>query len=234
MIEISKVKVVDNDVLKFINSFYAGSSGELEEFRVLCEDQHIPIIKRDTEGFLKIILKLYKPERILEIGTGAGYSSTVFAKTLSNSQITTLELIDKRFEAAKTNFEKYGVANRIKIIEGDATESLKLLKKRMANLDDNELYDFVFIDSAKSRYKEFFTESLLITQPKAIIICDNVLLDGRTVSNKYIAKHREKTSSLKMREFMGFLKEQKKEFNTSFFNIGDGLTVSIIDSMGTC
>lgn len=247
--------IINSDIEKYIEYFYAGSSSDLEEFRLICEDEYVPIIRRETESFLKGILKTAKPKRLLEIGTGAGYSATVFAKTLrdcqtpaedydnidgcqisdekyqvkdGNYQITTIEMIEKRIQAAKNNFDKYEVTEQIKLLEGDASEVLKSIVKNMSGLPNEELFDFVFIDCAKSRYMEFFTDALLITSPGAIIVCDNVLLGGRTASDSFITKHREKTSAVKMRNFIDFLKHTGEEIETSLLNIGDGLTVSYL------
>lgn len=219
------MKIVNPDVLNFINDFNNDPSIEMERFRTCCENDHIPVIKRETESFLKTILNLLQPEKILEIGTGAGYSSTIFARECTNCQITTLELIDKRIAQAKERFIEHGINDQIKLIPGDASESLKILIDEMKDLQNSELFDFVFIDSAKSRYLEFFQGSLKICSTPGIIICDNVFLDGRTISDDYIQKRRDKTSANKMREFLKYLKDDE-ETSTSLLNIGDGISMS--------
>lgn len=231
-----KNQAIDPKMEKFIEDFYLGSSKDLEEFRLLCEKEYIPIIRRETESFLKDLLRTVKPVNLLEIGTGAGYSATVFAKTLEDCQIgvdddyliTTVELIEKRVRAAQKSFVKYNVSGQIKLLEGDASKVLKTIIKDMDHLPEEELFDFVFIDCAKSRYMEFFQSALQITRSEAIIVCDNVFLGGRTVSDSFIARHREKTSTVKMREFVNYLKLFDDHIKTSLFNIGDGLTVSYI------
>jgi predicted O-methyltransferase YrrM len=225
----------DNELSEFIDNFYKKSSDKLEDFRIECELDHIPIIRRETEAFIINLLKLSRPKNILEIGTGAGFSATIFAKCLNSIHgaedfhITTLEMIDKRIEAAKSNFNKFGINDNIHIIPGDATESLNRLTEEMSSFDDGDKFDFVFIDCAKSRYKEFFINALKITSSGGVIVCDNVLLSGRTASDKFITKHRDKTSTLRMREFIDFLKESnnyRSSFTSSLFNIGDGIIVA--------
>ena len=212
-------KLTDERLIEYIDDFHTDSSYSLEEFRLSCENEHIPIIRRDAESFLKNILMIRKPLDILEIGTGAGYSSTVFALTCEQAHITTIEMIEKRIKSAKSNFSKYGVSNRINLIEGDASEAICLIT--------NNRYDFVFIDCAKSRYREFFQGVAGTTKPGSIIVCDNVFLDGRTISDEYIEKRRDRTSPVRMREFLSYLKDYKNA-ETSLLNIGDGLTFSII------
>ncbi len=222
------MEVLNPQVSNYIGSYYEGSSGEMEEFRTNCEKKHIPLIKRDTESFLINLLTVLKPDRILEIGTGAGYSAAVFAKTCENAKVTTLEMIESRIEAAKENFKKHGVADRVTLIEGDASLSLERVIAEMKEYRKEALFDLVFIDCAKSRYQKFFESSVEIIRPGGVIICDNVLLDGRSASDDFIEKRRDKTSTKKMREFVEFLKENKRVSNTSLLNIGDGLTLSVV------
>lgn len=217
--------VVNSEVLDYINNYYS-SSDDLEEFRISCENQHIPIIKRETQGFLELILNLYCPKNILEIGTGAGYSSVFFGKLLPDCKITTIELIEKRYVEANINMEKYGLQSQMEIIEGDASIVLDGL---IETGDKN--FDFVFIDSAKSRYREFFQKSLSMMPDGGLIICDNVLLDGRTASDSFMTKHRERTSMTRMREFVEFVKSYEGA-DTKLLNIGDGMTVSLIKTEG--
>lgn len=212
---------------KYINDFYKNSPGELEEFRLYCEKEHIPVIRRDTESFLKNLLYIHNPKRLLEVGTGAGYSATVFAKTSPMCEIATIEMIDKRIEDAKSNLKRYNVEDRVRLIDGDASDILGKMVKHMSGWPTHKLFDFVFIDCAKSRYRDFFDRALKITKSGAIIICDNVLLDGRTVSDSFIEKRRDKTSTGKMREFVEYLSKKDEHTHTSLLEIGDGLTFSV-------
>lgn len=216
------METINSEVKDYINKYYGNSSDDLEEFRLTCEKDHVPIISRETQGFLSLLLNIVKPSRILEIGTGVGYSATFFAKTLPECKITTLELIDKRYIEAHINIEKFRLSDRIKIIEGDASQTLIDLH------EDNEEFDFVFIDSAKSRYRDFFDKSVMMINGSGYIVSDNVMLDGRTASDSFMTKHRDKTSMLKMRDYIEYLRTNDK-YETQLFNIGDGITVSRIN-----
>lgn len=218
---------LSKEVHNYINNFYKDESHELYSFRQSCEAEYVPIITPETQGFLSLLLKFHEPKRILEIGTGVGYSAIFFAKLLPQCLITTLELIEKRYTEANINIEKYGVDERVRIVTGDASITLDELIEENKNTEQK--YDFVFIDSAKSRYLEFFDKSTKILSPDGIIVADNVMLNGRTASDIFMKKHRDRTSMLKMRDFIDYLKCNNK-FETELFNIGDGLTVSRMKS----
>ena len=71
---------ITNEIISsYIDNLYVNENRRLEELREFAEDQRVPIILKDTEKLLKVIMKLKEPARVLEIGTAVGYSSCVFA-----------------------------------------------------------------------------------------------------------------------------------------------------------
>ncbi len=91
---------------------------ELEKVKSKALDEHIPIIMDDTLAVIKDILEKEKPQRILEIGTAVGYSASMFAKYATEAVIDTIELDEERYNEAKINVEKIGVADRINLYLG--------------------------------------------------------------------------------------------------------------------
>ncbi|MDR0885222.1 MAG: O-methyltransferase [Clostridiales Family XIII bacterium] len=223
---------------KYIDAFYdeAWWAQDMMALRGIAEEHYVPIIRPEMEGVLQSLLLTLQPRKILEIGTGIGFSATFMARLLPDAQITTLELIEKRYMEARTVFSKYGVEPQIELITGDASVSLlKLINKESFmkakspddNIDNSDAYDFIFIDSAKSRYYEFFSMAYRMSKPGTVIVCDNVLLDGRTASDANIHNRRDKTSAKKMREFVAYVKTFTGA-RTSLLGIGDGVTVSTV------
>ena len=130
---------------------------ELAKIKEKALEDHIPIIMDDTLHVIEEELKLFKPKRILEIGTAVGYSAICFSEFLEdNGIIDTIERDTERVNEAKQNIKKAEVENKIHIIEGDAVEILPTL---------NEKYDMVFIDASKGKYPIFLKEALrMLTQ----------------------------------------------------------------------
>ena len=87
----------------------------------------VPVIRRDTQRFLRTLLEMKRPETILEIGTAIGYSS-VFFSICTKAGITTIENYPKRICAAREHFRKLGLLERIE----DHAELEKGLKDRAA------------------------------------------------------------------------------------------------------
>ena len=102
--------IVDERVSCYIKSLTACNSNFLEK----ALEAKVPIIKRETESFLKTFLLLKKPKRILEVGAAVAYSSLVMAETLEgNVKISTIENYEKRVLEAKKNIADSNYSNTI-------------------------------------------------------------------------------------------------------------------------
>ncbi|MBR0596644.1 O-methyltransferase [Sinanaerobacter chloroacetimidivorans] len=221
------MNIVNDKVTAYIDSLYQPVNEFLKDLRQSAEADQIPIILRDTETLILNLIRLKKPARILEIGTAVGYSSICFASALPNVEITSLEINQAMYRIASENIEKAGLTHRIRLILGDARKNLKTLTAAIKNVE-TEGYDMVFIDAAKSRYLEFFSESSKLCKPESVIISDNVLLKARTVSDEYITDRRQKTSVRRMREYLPHITNPAVA-DTSVLAVGDGVAVSIIN-----
>lgn len=218
--------ITDRKVGAFIDRMNVSGNNTLEEFRKGAEECKVPIILRETEGLLKSLLKLKKPAQMLEIGTAVGYSACVFADT-AGCDIITIEANPAMAERAVENIRKYGFASKIEVLGGDAREVLKALQDERLK-GERDGFDVVFIDAAKSHYREFWDLSLPLLAPDALIVCDNVLMKGMTASDEFDTKGRYKTSIRKMREFLDYITGLDYA-HTAVLASGDGISVSIIE-----
>lgn len=107
-----------------------------------------------------------------------------------------------------------GLENKINIIEGDAVEILPTL---------NGKYDMIFIDAAKGKYPFFLCEAKRLLAEDGIIVADNILYKGYTLSD--YNKHKQRTAVRGLRTYLKEL-EDDKNFETKLFEVGDGLTIS--------
>lgn len=187
----------------------------LNQIKQKALDEHIPIIMDDTLEVVAKLLEEIKPSKILEIGTAVGYSAICFSKYLSeNGKIDTIERDLDRIEEAKINIKNMKLENRINIIAGDAVEVLATL---------NDKYDAVFIDAAKGKYPIFLKEAIRLLSNKGVIIADNILYKGYTLSD--YNKHKQRTAVRGLRTYLKDL-EENKEFETKLLEVGDGLTIT--------
>jgi predicted O-methyltransferase YrrM len=220
------MNITNDKVTEYLDGLYQPLNEELNMLRSAAEEQHVPIILRETEAFLFHILRMKKPRRILEIGTAVGYSAICFAVASPETEVVSLEVSEDMYRIAAGNLEQFSLSGRIRIKLGDAVESLKELKDSMSDVD-SEGFDFVFIDAAKGHYREFWDGSIPICRKDAVILSDNVLLKARTASDEYVTEKRQKTSVKRMREFIKYITALDYA-DTAVLSIGDGVAVSVL------
>ncbi|HHU17651.1 MAG: O-methyltransferase [Anaerovoracaceae bacterium] len=219
--------IINDKITSYLHSLYKPLNDGLQRLRQEAEEKHIPIILKETESYIYNIVKIKKPQRILEIGTAIGYASIFLATALPEADIITLEVNDNMYRKAVDNVERFGLSDRIQIRLGDAARSLIDLANEIKDVE-LEGFDLVFIDAAKSYYKEFWEGSVPLCRKGAIILSDNVLLKARTVSDEYITDRRQKTNVRRMRQYIDYVMSLKNA-DTAILTIGDGIAVSILN-----
>ena len=218
--------ITNEIIISYISGLYENDNKQLIELRDFAEKNKVPIILKDTEGLLIALMKLRKPARVLEIGTAVGYSACVFTDTCGCS-VTTIESNEKVAEIAESNIASLGFSERIEVLKGDARDVLTGLQNSVFR-GDIDPYEIVFIDAAKSHYREFWDLSRPLLTTDSLIICDNVLMKGMTASDDFDTKGRYKTSIRKMREFLEYINSQEG-IETCVLPVGDGVSISIIE-----
>lgn len=209
--------IVDERLVTYINSLDTGNTEMLDLIEKEAIDSYVPIIRKEMQTFLKVLLAMKKPARILEVGTAVGFSAILMAEyDPIKAQITTIENYDKRIPIARENFRRAGKDEQITLLEGDAAEVLKTL---------DEPYDFIFMDAAKGQYIHFMPDILRLLAEDGILVSDNVLQDGDIIESRYVVTRRNRTIHKRMREYLYELTHHE-ELVTAVLPVGDGITVS--------
>lgn len=211
--------IVEERIVSYINSLEKENSPVLEEIEKEARKDGVPIIRKEMESFLRVMLSIKKPMRILELGTAVGYSAILMSEYIDEKgQIITIENYDKRIPIAKENIKKAGRENVIKLLEGDAMEIMPTLVSNR--------FDFVFMDAAKAQYIHFLPEVLRLMKKDGVLITDNVLQEGDLIQSKYVVRRRDITIHKRMREYLEVVKNHP-QLETSIVPIGDGITMSV-------
>ena len=210
--------IVDERITSFINSMNKDDEGivALIEKEALADD--VPIIRKETKEWIKTMLYIKKPMRVLEVGTAVGFSAIYMNQFLPRgAHITTIEKWEPRIQQAKINFERANVTDRITLLEGDAADVLKTLEGE---------FDFIFMDAAKGQYIHFLPDVIRLLAKDGILISDNVLQDGEVLDSKYVVDRRNRTIHTRMREYLYTLKNHEL-LETSIIPVGDGVALSV-------
>ena len=208
----------DERIITYINSLENGDSPLLRAIAREARDSFVPIIRRETASFLKTLVELKRPMRILEVGTAVGYSALLMAEHMpEGAHITTIEKYEKRIPIAKENFRRAGMEDHITLMEGDAMEVLQSLPGT---------YGLIFMDAAKGQYINWLPEVMRLLAVGGTLISDNVLQDGDLIESRFAVTRRNRTIHARMREYLYELKH-REDLQTAIVPIGDGVTVSV-------
>lgn len=209
--------IVEERMRTFINSLDAGNTPFLDELECSALSEGVPIIRKEMQSFIKTLLALKKPQRILEVGTAVGFSTLLMCEySQPEMHITTIENYEKRIPKARENFRRAGRESQITFLEGDAGQILKELSGS---------YDLIFMDAAKGQYIHFLPEVLRLLKKGGLLVSDNVLQDGDIIESRFAVTRRNRTIYSRMRDYLWQLKHMK-EFETAVLTVGDGVTIS--------
>ena len=209
--------ITDERFVAYINSLDAGNPAYLDELEAYAIQTQVPIIRKEMQSFMRTMLLMNKPKRILEVGTAIGFSALLMSEFMPQDGHITTENYEKRIPIARANFQKYGKEDRITLLEGDAAEVLKTLEGP---------YDFIFMDAAKGQYIHYLPQIMRILTPGGVLISDNVMQDGDIIESKYAVTRRDRTIHRRMREYLYTLTHHE-ELQTSILTLGDGVAVSV-------
>ena len=178
----------------------------------------VPIIRKETQSFLKTLLVMHKPRKVLEIGTAVGFSALLMSAYLpEGGHITTIENYEKRIPIARENFRQAGKEGVISLIQGDALAVMKEL---------TEAYDLIFMDAAKGQYIHYLPEAVRLLAPGGVLVSDNVLQGGDVLESRFAVERRDRTIHSRMREYLYELKHHD-QLQTSILPLGDGVALSV-------
>ena len=214
--------IVDERMVTYIHSLETPESPLIEQIEQEALNTYVPIIRKETQSFLKVLLMMKKPVRVLEVGTAIGFSALLMCEYLpENGHITTIEKYEKRIPIARENFKRAGKEDRITLIEGDALEVMRSLEGP---------FDFIFMDAAKGQYIHYMPEAIRLLSKDGVLMSYNVLQDGYIIESRFAVERRNRTIHSRMREYLYELKHND-QLQTSIIPLGDGVALSVKKTM---
>lgn len=207
--------ITEENTVRYLRNLVDSKRGEKYSFmEKSAKEDYVPIIQKESSDTLVFLTRMIKPKRILELGCAIGYSAILMADCDKRIRIDTIEKNPDMIERASKNIEIMEMTDRINVLEGDISEVLDTL---------NGPYDLVFIDAAKSHYREYLEKCLKLISEDGTIICDNVLIDGKVALDETTDKKHARYIN-RMKEFVRetFIDER---FDTTVLPVGDGLMI---------
>ncbi|HEX9703673.1 MAG TPA: O-methyltransferase [Gemmatimonadales bacterium] len=133
-----------------------------------------PIHISPAEGkLLHVLLRATRATTVLELGALAGYSGIWLARALPlHGRLTTIERDPKHARLARLAYEKAGLSDRVRLIEGAALDVLPTLEPG---------FDAVFVDADKEPLAQYFDWSMKLLRQGGLLLCDNAFFHGSVV-----------------------------------------------------
>ena len=210
--------IVDERMVTYIRSLEVPESAVIEAIEQEALRDRVPIIRKEMQSFLKVLLMIKRPMRILEVGAAVGFSSILMSEYMpEGGHITTIENYDKRIPIARANFKRAGKEEQIDLIEGDALEVMHGLEGP---------YDLIFVDAAKGQYIHYLPEVMRLLGTDGVLVSDNVLQEGDIIESRFAVERRNRTIHSRMREYLYELKHHN-QLQTSIIPLGDGVAFSV-------
>ncbi|MCI5830700.1 MAG: O-methyltransferase [Treponema sp.] len=190
---------------------------DISQIKEYAKKNSIPIVMDKGGEFICKIIADRGCKKILEIGSAIGYSAINFANISPNIYVRTIELDIDRYSRAVDNIKNCGLEHRIKITNEDALDAVV-----------DEKFDLIFIDAAKAQYENFFEKYKNNLSEKGVIITDNLFFHGMVEHPELTHNYSTIKLLRKIRKFVSFL-QLNPEFKTEIHNVGDGVSVSILN-----
>jgi predicted O-methyltransferase YrrM len=169
--------VVDERLQRYIEELFAVEDSVLKRVRERHAELELPPIhiSPDEGKLLHVLLRAAGARTVLEIGALAGYSGIWLARALpAGGTLTTIEKHPVHAELARQAYAEAGLAERVRLIEGEALSVLETLPPDTA-------FDAVFVDADKDPLPQYFEWSVRLLRPGGLLLCDNAFFHGSVV-----------------------------------------------------
>lgn len=226
-----------SDKEAFFSLFYE-EEGFLSNLGKFARCRQVPIIRPEMAQLLQLLLRLQRPQRILEVGTAVAYSALLMSRFLpADGRLLTIERNPIMQREAEENLTAAKVWLAAQVPGGESSagqlervqpDKIELLFGDAARLlpELRESFDFIFLDSAKAQYIHFLPELVRLLAAGGLLVTDNVLQNGEIMASRHLLPRRERTTHKRMREYLRAVGVHP-QLTTHYFGLADGATVSI-------
>ena len=162
--------IVPDAVEAYVDAHLAARDPALAAVEAQGERDGWPIVGPAEGTLLHLLARLVRAKRAVELGTAIGYSTTWIARGLEpGGELVTVEWNPDTAKLAAENLARTGVADRVRILVGDAREIL-------ADLEGP--FDFIFNDIDKEGYPAVLPHLVELLRVGGVLATDNVLWSG--------------------------------------------------------
>eukprot|EP00111_Clytia_hemisphaerica_P023059 TCONS_00067839-protein len=194
---------------------------ELREYTMKNVERSVMISDITACQLIRILLKMSRCKKCLEVGTFTGYNALNCAITIpDDGEVIALDINEDYVKHGYPFFEKAGVRDKIKIKIGPALDTMDQLIKD----DQSGTFDFVYIDAHKPEYSDYVDRSHVLLRQGGIIVIDNVLQRGSVLDPHGDWTPRYKESAICLDALNRKLGKDER-FDLAMLSVDDGVTL---------
>lgn len=211
-------QIVPEAVERYMQDLNRNGDAVLDDIAATGAAHQLPLVDAEVGAFLQVLATAIGARRILEIGTAIGYSGIWLARALpADGMLITMEKDEDRAAAAKANFARAGLADRVSVMVGDA--SLKIVKV-------SGPFDLIFQDGHKPLYNTLLDRLVTLLRPGGLLVTDNVLWDGEVVPGYVTSPQKNAADTAAIVEYNRRLSSHP-QLLTSMLPLRDGVSVAV-------
>jgi predicted O-methyltransferase YrrM len=204
--------IVNPDIDHYLHELANPSDPLLREMEVVAAEERFPIVGPQVGRLLHLLACAVSARRVIELGSGFGYSAYWFARAVGpTGRVILTDNSSERAARAEAYLERGGFADRTRVLIGDALDIVERIGGE---------FDIVFNDIDKERYPEVLEHAEAVLRPGGLLISDNMLWFGTVLD-----KQTDDASTHGVQELTRKL-YASEAFHTALIPIRDGVTIS--------
>ena len=205
--------LVHPDIDRYLGNLASSGDPVLEEMEGLARERGFPIVGPQVGQMLYVLALTVGARRVLELGSGFGYSAYWFARAVGpEGQVVLTEGSEDKAGEARVFLERGGFTDRVRIEVGNGLEIAERL--------DGE-FDIVFNDVDKEDYPRAFDIALALVRPGGLFITDNMLWRGQVLDDAPADPTTRGVKTLTRQLY------ESEQFATTLIPLRDGVTVAV-------
>ena len=203
--------IIDPNIQSYIASLDTEADPVLSAMEALAERKRFPIVGHQSGSLLAMLARCIGARRVLELGSGYGYSAVWFARAIpDDGTVTCTDLSRDNRELAIGYFRTAGLEKKIEFVVGDALAIARELQGP---------FDVVFNDIDKEFYPASIDVALTLLRPGGLFITDNALWSGKVADPAVVDSATEAIRAFNRQIF------SRKDVEAVIVPIRDGLAV---------
>ena len=196
-----------------------------EELKKLRENMgDFPVLREKSADLLTKIVETLKPNMVLELGSGKGFSGCSILSAYDKVNLLTIEKETENYRSAMENYVKGEFFERVLPVNADAVEVVE----RLANAKNKQLFDLIVLDCNKSSYVKMADNLIDLLSPEGVLFADDVLYFGKVMDEtEELPEKKHRTIIVNLRKFMEKIESDTRLKNKVLYEVEDGVLVAV-------